>query len=298
MISIFLILKRHLSVGFVLFLSVACIPDHAAANTLAAERFQWPHQNQANHWGKRYPIKVRGPATITIHWGMQPFDGQTYFNKVDPVFSHNFADAGMEYVRGEELFDGKRRESFKNASADALFRKVRVYQAWSTWKLPAGRQYEGLVSVSAPGKQTGSWTQHAADAWFEVRMGDALPVPKQPATANTTAIGQPAAGKADIAAPAGSYTLDASGYKGKLEISGSGSMPVVKIYYDVSGRWETMTDARFDPASGTLSFTRPWAGNPGFQKYTGRLSGSAISGTFTDNNHPAGKKFNWNASLR
>jgi hypothetical protein len=108
----------------------------------------------------------------------------------------------------------------------------------------------------------------------------------------------PQSQSAGSSAFAGNYILNANGYGGQLAIEGGGTIPVVRLYFDVSGRWETMTDVRFEPVSGTLSFTRPWAGNPGFQKYSGKFSGSMISGTFTDNNHSAASRFNWSASRR
>ncbi len=91
----------------------------------------------------------------------------------------------------------------------------------------------------------------------------------------------------------GTWSLDGNGYPGKLEITTRGGSFGARIFYDIANRWETMTNVRL--SGNSISFTRPWAGNPTFQQYTGTVQGSTITGTFTDNNTP-GQRFNWRAT--
>lgn len=264
----------------------------AGAGTLATDQFHWKRVDNTRLWGKTYSFRITGPMTITFRCVIQPFDGLVFFNQVVSVFRHNFSD-GMEYLKGGETFDGKPLESYNVSSSNYLYRKVQLYHGWSTWKLPAGHSFEARVEVGAPGNDAGAWYQHAADAWFEVVIGDAgagsSPVPGQSGT-----VWNPDQGTAPAMA-SGSYKLDANNYSGKIEIDSSASPWKVKIRYDLTGNWETMTEVSFDAVSGTLTFVRPWSGNPRFQVYTGKISGSTITGTFTDHNSP-GKSFPWTMS--
>jgi len=270
-------------------------PDSLAfpANTgaFATDEFHWKRVDNTNHWGKTYSFRIQGPATLTFRCVIQPFDGLSFFNKVEPVFRHNFADA-MEFVKGGESFDGKPLESYSVSASYHLHRKVQIYHAWSTWKLPAGHSFEGKVEVGAPGNDAGAWYQHAADAWFEVVPGDVGGgSPSGPAISSTPVTPGQDTPPARIS---GTYNLDANNYSGKIEIENSGSQWKVKLWYDVTKNWETMTEVQFDAKTGTLTFVRPWVGKPRFQVYTGKLSGSTITGTFTDVNSP-GKSFPWKA---
>lgn len=90
----------------------------------------------------------------------------------------------------------------------------------------------------------------------------------------------------------GKYDLVANNYKGMLEFSDD--MKSGKIYFDIGKKWEEITNLTFNPSTGELSFTRPWAGNPSFQKYSGRISGNKITGVFTDVNYRS-QEFTWEA---
>ncbi len=90
----------------------------------------------------------------------------------------------------------------------------------------------------------------------------------------------------------GKYNLNVNNYKGILEISGNGT--AVKMFLEIGNKWETLENLTYNSSTGEIYFTRPWSGNPDFQQYTGKVSGSKINGTFTDNNSP-GQKFNWEA---
>ncbi len=85
---------------------------------------------------------------------------------------------------------------------------------------------------------------------------------------------------------AGRWSINANNYTGILEITGSGSGLSARIYYDIAKKWETLADVRYNSATGDISFRRPWAGNPNFQLYKGKINGNQISGTFKDNNSP------------
>jgi len=93
----------------------------------------------------------------------------------------------------------------------------------------------------------------------------------------------------------GTYSIIANNYPGKLELKISGTRGSGRIYYDVAKTWENLKNVSYNPGTGEITFTRPWRGNPTFQQYRGRISGSTISGSFTDNNSP-GKSFGWSAS--
>lgn len=91
---------------------------------------------------------------------------------------------------------------------------------------------------------------------------------------------------------AGKYDLSANNYKGMLEFSDD--MNSGRIFFDIGNKWEEITNLTYNPSTGELSFTRPWAGNPNFQKYRGRISGDRITGVFTDVNYGS-QEFPWEA---
>lgn len=95
-------------------------------------------------------------------------------------------------------------------------------------------------------------------------------------------------------APLGTWRFNANGYAGYLKLTRSGSELRGRLYFDISKKWETLTDLTW--SGGVLRFTRPWAGNPTFQRYQARFSGSSLSGSFTDNNSP-GQTFNWSGRV-
>ncbi len=74
---------------------------------------------------------------------------------------------------------------------------------------------------------------------------------------------------------AGTWQLNANGYTGKLELSGS--MLSGRVWFDTHATWESLKELYFDDAIGELSFTRPGAN----QTYRGRLQGNTLEGRFT-----------------
>lgn len=91
---------------------------------------------------------------------------------------------------------------------------------------------------------------------------------------------------------AGKYDLSANSYKGMLEFSDD--MKSGRIFFDIGNKWEDITNLTYNPTTGELYFTRPWANNPNFQKYSGRISGNKITGVFTDVNYGS-QEFPWEA---
>ena len=91
---------------------------------------------------------------------------------------------------------------------------------------------------------------------------------------------------------AGKYDLVANNYKGMLEFSND--MKSGRIFFDIANKWEEITNLTYNALTGELSFTRPWSGNPNFQKYSGRISGNKITGVFTDVNYGS-QEFPWEA---
>jgi hypothetical protein len=90
----------------------------------------------------------------------------------------------------------------------------------------------------------------------------------------------------------GRYNLVANNYKGYLEISSD--MTGGRIFFDIGNSWEEISNLTYNSSTGEIYFTRPWAGNPTFQQYTGRVSGNKIKGVFTDTNYGS-QEFPWEA---
>jgi len=85
----------------------------------------------------------------------------------------------------------------------------------------------------------------------------------------------------------GTWNINANGYLGTAEflpIGGGTWTGTLNL-----GRDEPITDIRFDPQSGRLSFERPQVN----QVYTGQVTGDSITGTFTY----AGQTYTWSATL-
>ncbi len=74
---------------------------------------------------------------------------------------------------------------------------------------------------------------------------------------------------------AGSWKLNGNNYIGVMEITGSDGSFRGRFKYDIHGNWEDMVDLNI--LGNSISFTRAHAN----QKYSGRLSGSSISGSFS-----------------
>lgn len=141
----------------------------------------------------------------------------------------------------------------------------------------------------------------AASHWAQLRCTIRVLVEFSPGTARPEEkFGPPSAPpgstaatpKTDFTQVVGSWKVDANGYPGVVEVSGAGANVSVRMYYEITKRWEAMTNAKFSPESGEISFTRPWAGNPIFQQYRGKVIDGRIVGTFIDNNSP-GQQFKW-----
>ena len=99
-------------------------------------------------------------------------------------------------------------------------------------------------------------------------------------------------GSVNTGSISGKYKFNANNYKGFLEINSDNAGG--RVYFDISKNWETIENLTYDSSTGEIFFTRPWQGNPMFQQYKGKVSGSKITGTFTDNNSP-GQNFPWEA---
>lgn len=96
---------------------------------------------------------------------------------------------------------------------------------------------------------------------------------------------------ADTGSPAGSalagtWAIDANGFKGKLEVTETGGRLFGRVWFDAHKVWEDLRDFSFD--GHTLRFLRPGPG----QRYTGTLAGDAVRGTFDQ-----GGTGSWNWSL-
>jgi hypothetical protein len=73
---------------------------------------------------------------------------------------------------------------------------------------------------------------------------------------------------------AGTWSINANNYTGKLEFTQPGGKLAGRVWFDVYQAWEELRDIRFDGR--TLRFLRPGPN----QRYTGTLSGNEVRGTF------------------
>lgn len=225
-------------------------------------------------------------------------------HRVDPYYAYGSSDknpntGGLglspegEGWMGKEIFKASEPKNPGN-NQPAKFCNVREIQ----------RAKNGWVEVSAPVTYSGfAQLRLSHKVLVEFSPGLAREGETWDSSCNVSG-GKPAArpdsagapgsgGETPAAGIAGTWAMDGNGYPGKLEITIKNGVVSARIYYDVAKKWETLTNVRF--SGSTISFTRPWAGNPTFQQYTGTVRGSTISGTFTDNNTP-GQRFNWSAS--
>lgn len=165
------------------------------------------------------------------------------------------------------------------------YREVYAYR-WKRGPVPAVPEdpYAGVK----PGEPRGAKPDATADG------GDAKPDgadgrtpsgdPRKPAPDDTA-----------LAPVIGTWTLDGNGYPGVLRFAVEGGILVGRLYYEVAKTWETLTDVKYVPATGELTFTRPWTGKPKFQQYRASVAGRSMRGTFTDVNSP-GASFPWKAT--
>ena len=90
---------------------------------------------------------------------------------------------------------------------------------------------------------------------------------------------------------AGTWTVNANSYGGKVEIAEQGGRLSGRLWLDAHGKWEELLEVRFD--GGKLVFTRPI---PGYtQRYTGTRTGNRIDGTFTQQG--SSTVYKWHATL-
>ncbi len=74
----------------------------------------------------------------------------------------------------------------------------------------------------------------------------------------------------------GTWAINASGYTGKLEISGRSGALTGRVFFNAHAVWEDLTEISFNEALAELRFLRPGAG----QHYVGTLEDQGLSGTF------------------
>lgn len=74
----------------------------------------------------------------------------------------------------------------------------------------------------------------------------------------------------------GQWLITANNSPGKLEFSRVGKAWGGRIWFDVWGQWEALTDIRFNARTGELQFARPGAN----QIFSGTLSGNQIVGNY------------------
>lgn len=258
----------------------------AQAGVLFDESVTWSAVRNASeaqaHQCKSAKYSITGPGIFKVRETMDPNHGREFSNRVDGAFKWTTHE-GWEQTLKEFRVGGKVVPSRgpRGAPVENRFE----------FKVPA-QKYAGELAICPPVKCSLADCDRVGSAMslrVEFTGGGSAAPTGQPAPGGS-APGKPAPPKAAPGA-AGTWGMVANGYPGRIEI-GPGNPPAVRMYYDVTGKWEAMTNVRYDSASGEISFTRPWPGNPNFQNYRGRISGNGVSGTFTDSNSP-GKSFAW-----
>jgi hypothetical protein len=74
----------------------------------------------------------------------------------------------------------------------------------------------------------------------------------------------------------GLWFVNCNNLLGRLEFYWTGNAWTGRIFFDVIGQWEELTDVFIDPRTGQVRFHRPFSN----QEYHGTLSGDRIEGTF------------------
>lgn len=85
----------------------------------------------------------------------------------------------------------------------------------------------------------------------------------------------------------GQWSINANNYLGKIEFRQAGNAWTGRVWLDAHQVWEELRDISFDPGSGRVEFLRPGPS----QRYSGIMSGMAITGTFTSD----GGSYPWRA---
>lgn len=96
-----------------------------------------------------------------------------------------------------------------------------------------------------------------------------------------------------LPAAAGEWSITGNGHQGYLRLDwGPNGWSGIVMYG--GGGVETLQDLRYDPATGSIEFTRPLGSNT--QHYRGQLVGTEMRGTF--NQGGGDYRYNWHATLR
>ena len=129
-------------------------------------------------------------------------------------------------------------------------------------------------------KRTGeaTWLQFDFDAPVDIDRVVVTTAPSAPYRLHSFQLSVAGAGsrpQAGMAADlAGTWSIVANGYTGKLEFSGAGARLSGRVWFDVHRTWEDLREIVFDGR--TLRFLRPGPS----QRYTGVWSGNEIRGSF------------------
>lgn len=277
--------KLRVAVWIMALVVLAAMP--AYSGTLFDETVKWtavPNASSAQaHGCKSAEYSITGPGVFKVREFMDPNRGREFFNHVDGVFQWTTHE-GWELTFKEFRVNGKvvPNRGPEGVAVDNRFE----------FRVPA-RKFTGKLSICPPVKcNLATCDRLAAVTALRVEFsGGGSVTPKDKPAPTPPPPPAPPVKPTAAKGAAGTWGITANNYPGKIEI-GSGNPPSVRMFYDVTGKWETMTNVVYNPASGDISFTRPWANNPNFQQYRGKITGNTVSGTFTDNNSP-GKSFPW-----
>lgn len=203
---------------------------------------------------------------------------------VDPYYPHSRRDPNTGGLGAPRLGDGSIWPQPRLAEGSVPPRPMPGHTLTS-WTIGAVKPGDYWISVSPA--LSFAWGQLSIKHRVKVEFSAGAAAPGETFGPGSTAGDGPATG-----ATVTTFTFDGNDYPGRLELTLGPGAVSGRIFYDVNGAWERLTDVAYDPATGRISFTRPWRGNPTFQRYTGRIAGGVAEGTFTDSNTP-GRSFSW-----
>lgn len=261
------------------------LPAPVQAQTLFDETFTWAAQANVDSACTTRAYSIQGPGYFRVQFAMDPNRRRDFFNRSDALYTFTSHD-GWELTRNVEAVNGQPVPR----DAPSGYRLGKPYTSDSEWKIPA-RPFAGEIQVCTPVNcNLANCSSYAATATLKVTFG------AQSSDGGGSGVSAPAAPATgtDAARVLGDWRFDGNGYPGYVSLSLEAGRLVGHVYHDVTKKWEQLTDVRYSPQTGEISFTRPWPGNPEFQKYRGRLVAGAFQGTFTDNNTP-GREYPWQA---
>jgi tetratricopeptide (TPR) repeat protein len=240
------------------------------------------------------------------HHAEEGLERQLGYHRAEVKRAEDRKKAGQHYEKNKELARAvhEYEESLRIQKDSALERdlarlrsvaqkQVRAGELWNeAQRLQQGQSYPEAIRKYREGLAI--WTDPAIqkkvadlEKYLAERKKQEAARAGQTVQSGATKTGRTATGKSPSAEPAvapatgigqmaGTWNIDANGYKGRVEFQAAGNQLSGRLWLDGHKKWETLRDVRFDGR--TLSFIRPITSMD--QQYTGQLNGQEIAGTF------------------